>query len=223
MRFAEFIRDNHQRTKTAQMHLIDKFEPTFRNWSGTVNKKLAEALELRSYLNLFDIHTSEADTWLKQYPSLECSYKNLQKNLGKDAYIGEWYIVDQYNINQFANVTGDKQWIHTNPDRARYESPFKTTIAHGFLTLSLIPLLTGIVGSTDESNFSHAKMIVNYGLNRVRFPRPVKVGEKIRARTRVIDLILLKRGLEVVREVIIEVANSTRPACVAYTVLRLYF
>ena len=72
-------------------------------------------------------------------------------------------------------------------------------------------------------NSIFAKIIINYGLNRVRFPRPVKVGEKIRARTRVIDLILLKRGLEIVREVIIEVENGIRPACVAYTVLRLYF
>ena len=223
MRFAEFIRDNHQRAKSAQIHLIDKFEPTFRNWSGTVNKKLVEALELRSYLNFFYTHSAEEDTWLKQCPPLEYLYKNLRRNLGKNTDMGDWYIIDQFSIDQFANVTGDKQWIHTDPHRARSHSPFKTTIAHGFLTLSLIPLLTGSVNSADANNCSHAKIIINYGLNRVRFPRPVKVGEKIRARTRVIDLILLKRGLEIVREVIIEVENGIRPACVAYTVLRLYF
>lgn len=222
MRVADFIKDNQQRAKAAQIHLIDKFEPTLRNWSGTVNKKLTEAIATRPYLHFFDTQTVEQDAWLKQCPSLETVYKQLQESLGEETYLGDWYTVDQSGIDQFAKATGDKQWIHTDPDRAQLESPFKTTIAHGFLTLALIPLLTKSV-DVQNSDFSQAKMIVNYGLNRVRFPSPVKVGKRIRARTRVINLVPMKRGLEVVREVTIEVENSTRPACIADTVLRLYF
>jgi acyl dehydratase len=219
MRVVDFIKDNQQKARAAQTHLMDKLEPTFRNWSGTVNKKLTEAMELRSYLHFFDTDTSDQTIWLEQCPILEKNYQLLQQSLGEETFVGEWFTVDQYCIDSFAKVTDDHQWIHTDPIRAQLESPFKTTIAHGFLTLALIPTLT----KSNEPEFTEAKMVVNYGLNRVRFPSPVKEGKRIRARTRVINLTVMKRGLEMVREVTIEVENSIRPACIADTVLRLYF
>jgi acyl dehydratase len=222
MRVVDFIKDNQQKAKAVQTQLIDKFEPTLRNWSGTVNKKLTEAIATRSYLSFFNIHTAEQETWIQQCPELELAYKDLHKTLGEESYIGAWYTVDQACINQFATATGDEQWIHIDPERARLESPFRSTIAHGFLTLALIPLLTESVAE-NKKTLSQAKMVVNYGLNRVRFPSPIKEGKRIRARSRVINLVLMKRGLEVVREVTVEVENSVRPACVADTVLRLYF
>lgn len=222
MRVVDFIKDNQQKAKAAQNHFIDKFEPTLRNWSGTVNKKFSEALAMRPHLSFFDTHTIEEENWLKQCPNLENVYDSLHEKIGEESFIGQWYTVDQACIDQFANATGDSQWIHTDPVRAQAESPFKSTIAHGFLTLALIPMLTESVGDNDSS-FSQAKMAVNYGLNRVRFPGPIKVGRRIRARSRVINLVLMKRGVEVVREVTVEVENSVRPACVADTVLRLYF
>ena len=222
MRVVDFIKDNQQKARAAQIQLIDKFEPKFRNWSGTVNKKLAEAIATRPYLHFFDSHTVEQDAWFKQCPQLATAYQQLQENLGEETFVGEWFTVDQSCIDQFADATGDRQWIHTDRERAKKESPFKSTIAHGFLTLALIPLLTDSVGKSQNS-FSQAKMAVNYGLNRVRFPGPIKEGKRIRARTRVINLVPIKRGLEVVSEVTVEVENSIRPACVAESVLRLYF
>jgi acyl dehydratase len=222
MRVVEFIKDNQQKAKAVQTQLIDKFEPTFRNWSGTVNKKFTEAIATRPYLSFFNAHTAEQETWLQQCPELELAYNDLHKNLGEENYIGQWYTVDQACINQFASATGDLQWIHTNPVKAQRESPFKSTIAHGYLTLSLLPMLTECVGDS-ETIFSQSKMVVNYGLNRVRFPGPIKAGKRVRARSRVIDVVIMKRGLEVIREVTVEVENSIRPACVADTVIRLYF
>ena len=96
-------------------------------------------------------------------------YAELQNRLGEETHVGEWLQVTQALINQFATVTGDHQWIHTDPERAAAESPFKTTIAHGFLTLALLPQLTG---SVDESTpeFPTARMVVNFGREQVRFP-----------------------------------------------------
>ena len=110
---------------------------------------------------------------------------------------------------------------HTDLTKARLESPFKTTIAHGFLTLSLIPKLT------EDYDFSTIypglKMIVNCGLNQVRFPFPVKSGSKIRGRVKIIDAVPNKNNVELVNEVSIEVEGRKRFGCVAETVLRLYY
>ena len=119
-------------------------------------------------------------------------------------------------------MTGDDQWIHTDPERAARESPFKSTIAHGFLTLSLLPRLTEAVDNTNNP-YPDAKMVVNYGLNQVRFPYPVKAGTRVRARRKLINVTAMKKSIELVHETSIELENSKRFACVAETVLRLYF
>jgi acyl dehydratase len=149
-------------------------------------------------------------------------YKELKEQLGQEIYVGEWETIDQHCINQFAEVTGDTQWIHTDPDRARKESPFKSTIVHGFLTLSLIPKLTNTMSSTSIV-YPEARMMVNYGLNQVRFPYPVKSGSKVRARVRLVGVTPINNSIELVNEISIEVENRKRFACVAETVFRLYF
>lgn len=146
----------------------------------------------------------------------------LSKQINEEIHIGEWMEIDQERINQFAQVTNDQQWIHTDPERAKNESPFKNTIAHGFLTLSLLPKLTDSV-NPDEPAYPSARMAVNYGLNEVRFLYPVKVGSRIRARTTLKSVTPIKRGLELVKEIRVEIEGTRRPACIAQTVLRLYF
>ena len=142
--------------------------------------------------------------------------------MGQETYVGKWQIIDQSCINQFADVTGDQQWIHTDPNRARKESPFKTTIAHGFLTLALLPKLTDTIN--EKKNFyPEARLVVNYGLNQVRFPFPVKSGSRVRARIRLKNVVTLKKSIEVINEISVEVEYRKRYACVAETVLRLYF
>ena len=149
-------------------------------------------------------------------------YLELHSKLGEETFIGDWFEIDQACIDNFAAVTGDEQWIHTDPERAKQESPFKTNISQGFLTLALIPMLTKSIDPT-HSVYPGTRMVVNYGLNKVHFPFPVKVGKRIRARSRVVSLTPMKRGLEVVSEVSVEIENSTRLACVAEPVVRLYF
>jgi acyl dehydratase len=138
---------------------------------------------------------------------------------GKVTFVGEWHSIEQECIDQFAEVTGDKQWIHTDPIRAAKELPFKATIAHGFLTLSLIPKLTNSV-DLDSNPYPEAKTVINFGLNQVRFPYPVKAGTRVRAIIKLVNLVPMKRSIEVVNKVNIEVGNSKRLACVAETVLR---
>ncbi|MGL5947510.1 MAG: MaoC family dehydratase [Aeromonas sp.] len=149
-------------------------------------------------------------------------YADLCNRLGQETHVGEWLHVDQALINQFAHVTGDTQWIHTDPARAAQESPFKTTIAHGFLTLALLPQLTQ---SVDETNpeFPDARMVVNFGLEQVRFPYPIKVDSTVRARTKLSAVTPIKGGLELLKEIKIEIEGVRRPGAVIASLTRIYF
>lgn len=233
MNVIEFIREQKEHFQQNNAEFIAKLEPKFRNLSGIFNDKITGPLTNTlnnpwlSRFNLLDEEEpaktpADKEEPLVQTPMAAKVYEELKGQLGEETFLGEWYTVDQNCINQFAQVTGDQQWIHTDPDRAAQESPFKTTIAHGFLTLALIPTLTDTV-NPDNNPYPNAKMVVNFGLNQVRFPYPVKSGSRVRARTRLVGLVPMKRSIEVVSEVSIEVENSRRPACVAETVLRLYF
>ena len=152
----------------------------------------------------------------------EATYSTLKNKLGKEIFLGEWYLIDQNCINQFAKATGDNQWIHTDSERAKVNSPFKSTIAHGFLTLALIPALTGTT-DPEKTPYPDAKMVVMYGLNKVRYLYPIKTSSRVRARIHLVGLTPLKQSIEVVNKVSIEVENRSRPACIAETVLRLRF
>jgi acyl dehydratase len=136
---------------------------------------------------------------------------------GQELGVSDWMTIEQERIDQFAEATGDFQWIHVDAERAK-DGPFGATIAHGYLTLSLLPLLTNQIYSIDG-----ARMRVNYGLNKVRFPSPVKVGARVRARSEIIDVTDVADGLQVVLRTAIEVEGAERPACVAEHVGRVYF
>ncbi|HHA18501.1 MAG TPA: MaoC family dehydratase [Methylophaga sp.] len=219
------FKKNRVKYQSTRIGLFNKFESTIRHWPETFNKKFVASRDRSLFLGqcrqLFD-NVRHANVLIGQDDALATVHARLKRQLGQETYLGQWYTVDQSCINQFANATGDQQWIHIDSDRAKKESLFKTTIAHGFLTLALIPILTESI-DPDKTAYPEAKMVVNYGLNRVRFPYPVKAGKRIRARTRVIDIAPMKRGLEIVREVTIEIEGSIRTACVAEIVLRLYF
>jgi acyl dehydratase len=186
-----------------------------------VNSDITPA-NLVNFLHFFDSESHEQQVFLRECLPLRVLYLQLRETLGEDTFVGEWFEMSQDRIDQFATLTGDQQWIHTDPKRAENESPFKTTISQGFLTLALIPMLTNSIDS-ENSAYPEARMVVNFGLNKVHFPYPVNVGKRIRATTRVISLTPMKRGLEVVKEVTVEVENSARLACVAEPIVRLYF
>ena len=141
---------------------------------------------------------------------------SLKARVGEELAVGEWLIVDQAMIDKFADATGDHQWIHIDRERAA-EGPFGTTIAHGFLTLSLLPKLAESALKVDD-----VRMGVNYGLNRVRFPAPVPSGSRIRARLKLLSYDPLDGGAQLVMEVTMERDGSDKPVCVAETVSRRY-
>jgi acyl dehydratase len=147
----------------------------------------------------------------------------LQPLFGTEIAVGNWLTIDQARINAFAAATGDTQWIHIDPERAHRESPYGTTVAHGFLTLSLLPFLTGS-NSPDylQQHFPGMRLRVNYGLNKLRYPAPVKCGARIRAHTLLKVATLLETGLEVVYQFTVEIEGEHKPALVAEQVVRIF-
>jgi acyl dehydratase len=141
---------------------------------------------------------------------------DLQALVGQPIGTSDWVQIEQTRIDQFAAVTGDDQWIHVDPTRAA-AGTFGTTIAHGFLTLSLLPLF----GSSAFA-IGGIRMSVNYGLNRVRFPAAVPVGSRLRAHYRLQSFEALEGGVQMVTEVSIEREGHPKPVCVAEAVVRHY-
>jgi acyl dehydratase len=139
--------------------------------------------------------------------------------IGEELGVTDWTHIDQQRIDEFADVTGDHQWIHVDPDRARTESPYGTTIAHGFLTLSLIPAL-----SKANYRVENAKMGINYGLNRVRFLAPVAVDSRIRVRSQLLDAATVDdTTVNLTVRHTVEIAGSDKPAAVADVIARMVF
>lgn len=142
----------------------------------------------------------------------------LRAQVGAEPLVSDWMTVDQARVDLFAEATGDHQWIHIDPERAKRESPFGGPVAHGFLTLSLIPALLGKTIAIKQ------RMGVNYGLNRVRFTSPVLVGSQLRAKFAVESVTGVDgNGVQAVWNVTLERQGSERPVCVAEFVTRHYF
>lgn len=147
----------------------------------------------------------------------------LQRQRGTEIHVGPWLLITQERIDNFAQVTGDIQWIHTDVERAQSESPYRSTVAHGYLSLSLLPCLTES-NHPDffSNNYPGMRYRVNYGLNRVRFPAPVKPGRRIRARSTLLSFKELASGVEIIYQLTIEIEGEEKPACIAESVVRVY-
>jgi acyl dehydratase len=143
---------------------------------------------------------------------------SLKQYLGKEIGVSEWLTITQERIAQFAEATEDRQWIHLDRERAERESPYRTTIAHGFLTLSLISRFMKDVIQVRCG----IGMAVNYGLNRVRFPSPVRAGSKIRARITLLNVKEVPGAYETTFSVTVESEGSEKPCCVAESIVRYY-
>lgn len=142
---------------------------------------------------------------------------DLKDSVGREIACSDWFPLTQEHIGAFAEVTGDRQWIHVDCERAQRESPYGTTVAHGFLTLSLLSRFLA-----EAVEVRGAGMAVNYGLNRVRFPAPVPAGSKIRAHFTLASLKDFAGGVEAVFSVSIEGQHAEKPVCVAEWVIRYY-
>ena len=144
--------------------------------------------------------------------------EDARSRVGQEIGVSDWMLIDQDRVNVFAEVTGDRQWIHVDVERARRESPFGGPIVHGYLTLSLLAKFAqeciGVEG---------IKLAVNYGLNRVRFAAPVKVGSRVRARFVLGAAEDIPGGVQLVWQAVIEIDGGDKPACAAEMVTRWYF
>jgi acyl dehydratase len=149
---------------------------------------------------------------------IDVDVKTIGDRVGQEIAVSDWFEVTQERINQFAESTGDHQWIHVDPVRAAAETPFKSTIAHGFLTLSLLSTLI-----RESIQFTGLRMAINCGLNRVRFVSPVPAGSRIRALITAQSVTLVADGgVQVTWQVTIEREHGDKPACVAEWVVRYY-
>ena len=148
---------------------------------------------------------------------IDIDVRTIKDRVGEEIAVSDWLQVTQARIEQFADATGDRQWIHVDQARAGVESPFKTTIAHGFLTLSLLsPLIR------ESIRFTGLRMAINYGANRVRFVSPVPSGARIRARITPAAVEAVAGGFQVAWQVTIEREHGDKPACVAEWLVRYY-
>ena len=144
--------------------------------------------------------------------------EKLRAQVGKETVVTEWVLVSQERIDQFAQATGDFQWIHVDVERAARESPFGGTIAHGFLTLSLLGKFYD-----DDIDLPFCDVGVNYGLNKVRFTNPVRAGSRIRGRFVLTKLDDIDNGIQMTWTVNFEIEGVERPACIAEHIVRRYF
>lgn len=145
------------------------------------------------------------------------SFDELPSLAGQEVGVSDWVTIDQERINRFAEATGDHQWIHVDIERAKTQMPDGKTIAHGFLTLSLIPMLgAGIMRVTGVSRG------LNYGLNRVRFTNTVQVGSRVRGRQKLVSVDPRGAGVQLTSEFTVEIDGQERPACVAEWIGLLY-
>ena len=154
--------------------------------------------------------------------NLESALAEFASRIGTELHLSPWITVTQERIDRFADATGDHQWIHIDPERARAESPFGATIAHGYLVLSLYPSLRGHDGRNTPP-FPGVTRTINYGVNRVRFPSPVRAGARLRGRFELVGAAERNGAVQVVERFTVELDSGGKPACVAEIVRLLYF
>ena len=140
----------------------------------------------------------------------------LRTRVGEELGVSDWHEVTQESVNAFAEVTGDDQWIHIDPERAR-ETPFGGTIAHGYYTLSLAPMFSYRMFNLEGIAFG-----VNYGLNKVRFPAPMPVGDRVRMRMKLAQVDEIPGGAQITMELTFEREGGEKPVCVAESLSRVY-
>jgi len=143
------------------------------------------------------------------------TFDDLDAAVGEEIGTSDWLTLDQDRVNAFADATGDHQWIHVDVERAA-NGPFGGTIAHGYLTLSLIPLFSAQIFALETPGAR-----LNYGVNKVRFPTPVRVGSRVRATATVAEVTDVPAGKQMVTRYVLEIEGQDKPACVAETVVLL--
>lgn len=147
------------------------------------------------------------------------TFDNLHERIGQELGVSRWVTIDQERIDVFADCTGDRQWIHVDPERARRHSPFRSTIAHGYLTLSIIAALAQEIGAMPENT----QAAFNYGLDRVRFVAPVRVGARVRLRSTLVSVENRGPGQYLMKaDNVVDIEGEEKPALTAVTLVMVY-
>ncbi|HEY0741196.1 MAG TPA: MaoC family dehydratase [Chryseosolibacter sp.] len=146
------------------------------------------------------------------------SFSEFEQYIGKDLGVSDWVRIDQARINQFADATFDHQWIHTDSKRAETDSPFKKTIAHGYLALSLVPYLWNQI-----AEINNIKMLINYGVEDLKFNQPVVVDSDVRLKVKLSSLVNLRGIAKTGLEAVLEIKDNPKPAFTATVVLLYHF
>jgi len=211
--------------KSQQMHLSNgdlmrKLEPQMRELTASLSQSVSNSFASEWISKWVTVANEDNPARIIASPEARALYQQLQVKLGCEVHCSAWHSISQDAINAFSEVTGDKQWIHIDEYRAGKESPYKSTIAHGFLVLSLLPALRGL-GDVDK-HYPGARLIVNSGLNDLRFLAPVKSGQSIRIRSFLRRATLSKRSVEICEDLIVEIEHSERKACTATLLLKAY-
>lgn len=151
-------------------------------------------------------------------PTIVNGLVELSNFVGKEVGVSDWFVVDQSMVDQFANLTLDTQWIHTDPERAKRESPYGTTIVHGFLTLAMLSHLQRDAVQL-QGDFTRS---INYGFNRIRFPAPVPVGARIRLHSTLNSVEQIEGGVQITWDLTVEIEGQSKPAVAAQWIGRAY-
>jgi acyl dehydratase len=155
--------------------------------------------------------------------NITTNLETLKSQIGKEIHVSDWLTVSQERIDAFANATDDRQWIHVDVERASRESPYGAPIAHGYLTLSLLVPLRGLVDAS-KPYLPGVKQVINYGLNKLRFPNAVKAGARIRGRFGLVAVEQVGPNvLQVTESYTVEIEGEGKPACIAESIMRASF
>ncbi len=242
MRLVDILKEKRPRFQIGNSDFIKRIEPQVREFTASLNQTVANSIANSRLAKLMSTTSEDKPSAIPANglaaPSIRlvtpsntrqvvlnsqlmALQQKLSLQLGCEIHVGDWFHLNQQCIDDFSRVTGDKQWIHVDVERAQQESPFHSTVAHGFLILSLLPRLCELEDYA-TLHYPEARLVVNNGANNIQFLAPVKPGSSIRARTRLIDVTVNKRSLDIVQEVVVEIKNSTRRACLAELIIRLY-
>lgn len=216
MRIAELIKEKREQLPAASNDFRKwiKFEEFKKSFSTSISNSFAGPL-----IEKLVYHSPFQDPIIEK--GVAATFANLKSRVGQEVHLSEWCKVTQDRINRFAEVTGDLQWIHVDEVRAKRESPYRSTVAHGFLILSMVPKLREL-DEYAKQNYPGSRMLINCGFSGVSFSYPVKPGQSIRSRTWLRSVTANKRSIDLVEEIAIEIGKSNKTACTMHILLKLY-
>ncbi|WP_188151331.1 MaoC/PaaZ C-terminal domain-containing protein [Teredinibacter waterburyi] len=219
MKLVTLLKEKSQQIQHSNEELIRKFEPQVREFRTSLSQSVYGTMA-SDWISKWVAAGNAAPVVVQPLPECQALYDSLRSKLGSEIHTSDWRMISQSLITEFAQLSGDSQWIHTDELRTRKESPFKGTVAHGFLLLSLLPNLRGLA---DAHQYPGSRFILNSAVHNVRFLAPVKPGQSIRSRSILRSVTLAKRSVEIHEEITLELKHSSKTACVASLELRAYF